>query len=180
MRLFIGLRPDPKSREMIAQGFQPLRRIREVSWVPEENLHLTLAFLGEADARILPDLNQVIGNTSTHCQPVQLTYGEAADVFPGWHSPRVIWLGAGAPGLAQLHQRLWQELIPLGFKGDNRFHPHITLGRVKRQLAQADLAAVQQARWPGKMETIQEITLFESVLRPEGPRYKVLSTHTLT
>lgn len=181
MRLFIGLRPGATARAMISAGFAHLRPMPDVSWVPMENLHLTLAFLGEVDGQALPRLQRAIDTVGNRLQPVTLAYSEVAGAFPNWRSPRVIWLGVNDADseLTRLHRRLWNELTPLGFQDENRFHPHITLGRLKRQLTAANLEHLQQARWSEQKEQVAEITLFESILRPQGPLYRVLSTHML-
>ncbi|MDX1815120.1 MAG: 2'-5' RNA ligase family protein, partial [Thermodesulfobacteriota bacterium] len=57
MRLFIGIGLSPECRRAIAGAVSPLRRRGgPVSWTPEDNLHLTLKFLGETPASRVNEL----------------------------------------------------------------------------------------------------------------------------
>lgn len=60
MRLFFGLRPSLPTRRQIADRLSEVQQnVQQVAWVPLENLHLTLAFLGEVNVEMLPELNSV-------------------------------------------------------------------------------------------------------------------------
>lgn len=177
LRLFFGLQLSPANRQELARlllSFQ--RAVPEVNWVPEDNLHLTMAFLGETEQSFLPQLQAAADLACSQSCPVRLTIGGRAGVFSSWQQPQVIWLGvAGESELHHLHQRLSAELSGLGFAADRRWHPHVTLGRVKRRLPEAAVQRLQQTEWPLCEEQCTQLTLFQSSLRPNGAVYQVVS-----
>lgn len=149
----------------------------EVSWVQEDNLHLTMAFLGETASSLLPKLQASADLVCRQVHPFRLTIGGLTGAFSSWRHPQVIWLGATAKDgeLSHLHQLLSTELSGLGFAVDRRWHPHITLGRVKRSLPEAIAQRLQRTEWPLCEERIMQLTLFQSTLRSTGAVYQVVS-----
>lgn len=180
MRLFIGLYPHENVRREIAQMTQPLQQLGQLSLVPAANLHITLAFLGEVAYHRLGAIQQALHQVR-HPGPLDLCWASSLGVFPGWQRPRTVWLGLGQGEAAvrALHSDLWGRLSPLGFTPDNRFHPHLTLARVKRPLAAADIRLLQELTLTPTEECIAQITLFQSQLRPTGAVYRILEQHQL-
>ncbi|MGI6357475.1 MAG: RNA 2',3'-cyclic phosphodiesterase [Bacillota bacterium] len=182
MRLFFGLRPDAEHRALIASPLGSLRRqLPEVSWVPTDNLHLTMAFLGEVPESSLPVLKAAAARAASQAgAPVVLSYGGQMGTFPNWRQPRVFWLGVEASlPLQRLHRALGQELAGVGFAPDSRWHPHITLGRVKLPLAEGVLQSCRQLTWSVPPECCCQLVLFSSSLRPTGPLYQAISAFSL-
>ncbi len=178
LRLFFGLHLSPAHRQEIARRVLPFRQsVPEVNWVPADNLHLTMAFLGETDQSLLPKLQAAADSACREARPFHLTIGGLTGAFSNWRRPQVIWLGTtGESGeLHRLHQLLAAELSGLGFAVDRRWHPHITLGRVKRQLPEATAQRLQQTEWPLREELTLQLTLFQSTLRSTGAVYQVVS-----
>lgn len=184
MRLFFGLRPSLVTRTRIYHHLAPVRQaIRPVAWVPPRNLHLTLAFLGEVPAAMLDGLQVAARRSALAVDGFSLLFEQnTTGAFPGWHHPKVIWLGV-QPGdaLKLLYQALWQELSLMGFSPDTQgFHPHITLARVKQALSAAEVASIRQLVWSLPEEKCSEMTLLESNLTPSGPIYRELASFSFT
>lgn len=129
-RLFFALWPDASVRSAISAAADRLpepggRR------VPEGNLHLTLAFLGEVEPGVLPRLEQAAADVAFTPFTVELDH---AAVFPG---ARVRYLGASAspPALAALHDALTERLVHAAGLVDltaataHPFTPHVTIAR---------------------------------------------------
>jgi len=97
--------------------------------------------------------------------------------FPNPRNPRVIWVGAEGDFL-ELYRQVEALMEGLGFPGEGRFQPHVTIGRVKFP------APEQKQKLPGLFEkyrdfdagemTVDSIHLMKSTLSPKGPRYDVL------
>jgi 2'-5' RNA ligase len=110
-----------------------------------ENLHLTLAFLGETPEEKLSSLLQIINDTCplSETLPIELAFTHTG-CFTHSHK-ELWWVGAGesGPGLRRLraiHGELLKRLLEEGFSVDRRpFNPHITLGREVRHLQPIDL-----------------------------------------
>ena len=104
--------------------------------------------------------------------------------FPNQRRPRVLWVGVREQSgkLAALYNGLEQGFAANGFASENRdFHPHLTLGRVRREARQADQRALSEVL--ARVEHfalgeyhVKEICVFHSDLRPSGAVYtKLLS-----
>jgi 2'-5' RNA ligase len=152
----------------------------EVKWVEEENLHLTLLFLGEVEDRDLPALCQAVADCCALHNPFPLSV-ETVGCFPNPRRPRVVWVGVGAGSaeVCALHDALEPPLMELGcYRREERaYTPHITLGRVKGERSTTALATAlaRQANWRGGETDVREVRVLSSELTPQGPIYTVLS-----
>jgi len=93
----------------------------------------------------------------------------------------VVWTGMTAPNLkplVDLQQSIVRSLARAGYRPDDqRFHPHVTLGRIKSaRPGENDLTElVERFRgWAGGSFSVAEITTFASTLGPGGPAYAPL------
>jgi len=152
-----------------------------ISWVNPQNLHLTLKFLGEISCKQLNEIKQIIAEIVKTSPGFKIKL-EAAGVFPDLHAARIIWIGDNQTPLElkQITQQLEIRLADSGIPREQRdFRPHITIGRVKSRLIPSDLKKalekiekdITEAGW--KFDC-REITLFESILGPAGPTYRIL------
>lgn len=133
-RLFIGV-PMPAEVQAkvaaVAAALEPRRW--PVRWVAADSAHLTLHFLGETSAERAELLRMGLSAAVAKIAPFTLTTADLG-VFPDFRTPRVLWLGlrGQTDHLAELHLAVGRQLVKLGFEADlSRFHPHITLGRVR-------------------------------------------------
>src|SRR6185312_10646562 len=69
----------------------------EVKWVEEDNLHLTLLFLGEVEDRTLPALCRAVADSAAEQNAFPLSV-ESVGSFPNPRRPRIVWAGVGAGG----------------------------------------------------------------------------------
>ena len=122
MRLFLAIQLSPAVREALLTAQADLRRQGRGSFPPPENLHLTLAFLGEtAD---LPGARAALNAAA--CRPFTLAVGGTLG-----HFGDLWWAGVrGDPALEDLALSLQADLRARGFRLEDRpFQPHITLVR---------------------------------------------------
>jgi 2'-5' RNA ligase len=151
-----------------------------VRWVAASPFHLTLAFLGDvADT----DLNEVCGAAAAAAAAVESfeLRLEGLGAFPNAARPRVVWVGATGPGLAPLatlQKEAAQAVRAAGYPpDDDRFHPHVTLGRIRPGRGRApDLSAQVKhyQTWSPGSFPVDEAIVFASTLSPEGPTYTPL------
>ena len=179
-RLFIAINLPLPERRAIREATAAMRAAGgHVTWVAEENLHLTLKFLGEQPLEALNALSQSLAGVAERCRPLTLELG-GVGAFPSLRAPRVVWLGvARDPKLELLHHDVEVACATLGYEVDGRaFRPHITLGRVRarpeRDAARALAAAAGLVRHRGVVEA-RSVDLMSSVLSPRGARYDVLA-----
>jgi RNA 2',3'-cyclic 3'-phosphodiesterase len=183
IRSFIAI---PLSPEVQRNARRLLRDLREdkdgVKWVPEDNLHLTLKFLGDVVDREVPQVCQAIRRASATIEPFDLEFSSVGG-FPTADRPRVIWSGISSGGeqLVELVTALETELAKLGFKPEPRdYRPHLTLGRVRSGSRSASTEVVEriaryQSRSLGAMPA-EQVRLYASYLDTSGPTYHVMDT----
>jgi 2'-5' RNA ligase len=180
LRTFIGVALDTFTHDRLV-GLQ--ERLAEagvpVKWVEPDNLHLTLLFLGEVDAREVPAVCKAVEQVCRGVAPFALTLA-GAGAFPTPRRPRtlIVHVTEGMEAMRALHDALEAPLLKLGcYRREERaYTPHLTLGRVKGQAAAEPLvAAVKQfERWQGGQTQVREVLVLSSELRPQGPEYTVL------
>jgi RNA 2',3'-cyclic 3'-phosphodiesterase len=175
MRTFIAIEIPSEIKSALAALQIKLRRAgADVSWTKPENLHLTLNFLGEVDERRIVEVEKACVLSADEFQPFTLSLKNAG-VFPNERQPRVLWAGlSGDVGnVVELHRRLDERLAMIGFKRDEKkFHPHLTIGRLKSNKKIRELLALAHAyQLPALSFVVSEIVLMKSELHPAGAEY---------
>jgi len=154
-----------------------------VSWVTEQCLHLTMRFLGEQPEQSVPDLRIALEGVARRSPAMKLQIG-GVGAFPNFRSPRVVWMGvAHEPRLELLHHDLETALAERGYETSGRaFRPHITLGRVRRELSRdstnALAAAARAVHYRSTVEA-RSVELMTSELLSSGPRYTMVASAPL-
>ena len=191
MRLFVAVDLDETARAAAASTARTLAaRLpgtdapSPVRWVPPEQLHLTLRFLGEVAAREAASVQRAF---SQSWETAAFTSSFAGvDLFPLSGAPRVIWLGVdkGRKQLVALKSELDRRLAPVGFEPETRpFRAHMTLGRVKRRAAisgpalraEVSTSGPETVRW-----VVDHVTLYESRMSFRGATYHIVESAMLT
>ncbi|AKU92140.1 RNA 2',3'-cyclic phosphodiesterase [Vulgatibacter incomptus] len=179
MRLFVAVDPDDEIRAGIRREVERLRGLSPDSkWVRPEGMHLTLAFLGEIDEPVVPDLEEVVVRVAARHPPITLE-GTGGGAFGSAKRPKVLWGGlSGEVGaLAALKGDLEQALVPFGYSPETRpFVPHLTLARSRNHYGDHSLAACVSPleEWELGRFQVGELILYQSVLSPEGAQYTAL------
>ena len=175
-RLFVGADPPPGVRDRLRALQGGLEGAR---WVPPENLHLTLRFIGEVERRQANDIAEELAAV----RAPRLELGiEGAGVFGKGRRPRALWAGvAPSPALRDLKRRVDAACARAGVAPEaRRFAPHVTLARLAGAAADAAerhaarIAAVAEGAFP-----VTEIVLFESRLGAEAPHYTRVARYAL-
>ncbi len=189
MRAFIAVNIPLEIKQNLQGEIGRLRAIirgEAVRWVRSEGIHLTLKFLGEISNSSLEEIHQTLEQEVERHPTCTLSVG-GFGCFPNRRRPRVLWIGITEDEgtLAQVQSSIHEKLVPLGFEKEGRpFHPHLTLGRVRRNVSRSDLTQLQDAvnefvvGQIGQFE-VREIHLIESILKPSGAEYFPLGEYTL-
>ncbi len=154
---------------------------RGVRWVAPELCHLTLAFLGDVPDSKLERVCQAAGAAAATVSPFELVL-EGLGAFPNPARPRVVWAGLTGPGLDALRTLQKAAAAALRTAGlppaDDRFSPHVTIGRIKPGRGPApNLTTLLQRYqdWSAGPFPVSEVVTYASVLAPSGPSYTTLS-----
>jgi RNA 2',3'-cyclic 3'-phosphodiesterase len=174
-RLFLAIDINPGTS--LLDAYDDIRhtlRMEKINWVRKDQMHLTLAFLGDTEDEIIPDLITGIETVIKDHHSFKLTLA-GLGVFRNIHDPRVLWTGCESENEFQLIKTETDKILSsLSFEVDDRpFSPHLTLGRIKsmRHLNHlAQLIGVYKDT-VFQSENVRKIILYESKLTPEGPEY---------
>lgn len=173
MRLFIALSLPPETRAALArlQDRMPVGRP-----VPEENLHLTLAFLGDQPEDTAQALHEGLETLRAPQVPLHLS---GAALLGGRDAQAVGLEADGDAPLMELYDRVRGRLRGAGLTLERRrFRPHVTLARLKGGMnASGDLAALVSAHVPPAHCT--EFGLYQSHLHRDGAVHETLATYRL-
>jgi 2'-5' RNA ligase len=180
VRLFIAINLPESEQQAIHESTAPLRAAAgSVTWVAPDCIHLTMKFLGEQQPEDVPKVREALAEVARRFQPLRLDVG-GVGAFPHLRAPRIFWMGIGAdPKLELLHHDLEVACEALGHEVEARaFRPHITLGRVKREVSTEQVAAMARlatnVRYRGTIDA-RSIDVMQSELSSTGPRYSVLA-----
>ena len=176
MRLFVAL----DIPEEIAEAFAAMQSgLQGARWSHPENLHLTLAFIGEATRRQCDDICAALTNVSPPFFDISLSgFGHFGDT-----RPRALWAGvARNEGLTHLQSKVSNALRNVGVNLEARkFTPHVTLAYLKG----AYVGDVQ--RWitehsPLKLTPfpVGEFHLYVSHLSSERAYYEIIESYPLS
>ena len=187
MRLFIEAALESSTLDEVWSVGQQMRSDLafpddSVRWVKREAMHLTLRFLGEVDEDRLDQIGTAIEELGDIGR-LDLRMAEVGSF--GGRRPRVVWVGFarddGFDRLQALRRHLDAALANAGFEAEQgAYRPHLTLGRVRRQVPKRDLAALRSAvdaAPPVNIRTtVERVALVESRLLQDGPRYRRLAS----
>ncbi|MEW6541440.1 MAG: RNA 2',3'-cyclic phosphodiesterase [Bacillota bacterium] len=184
LRLFWAVNPPGGLKAELGRFQSGLQNLPvDMKWVEQENLHLTVKFLGGVDCSVVPVLTRAVSGSVSGLAPFTLE-------LAGWGTfgrpPRVLWIGVG--GALERFRELWvrvdRVLVPLGFPAEKSFSPHLTLGRLRSARNAAVLRERAQtlaaARGSWGSFTVDRVDLMQSTLTREGPVYRVVATVPLS
>jgi 2'-5' RNA ligase len=179
VRCFVAVEIPEPIQELLKPVQTHLQsHIRKASWTKPGNFHLTLKFLGDVCPETIDVVSEAIQRVAGAHPPFSIEFG-GIGAFPNLARPRVIWVGVkeGASTVSELAKTVNLELGHLGFPADDRFHPHLTLARLRAATNLEPLKNILR-----KYNTINdaamsvnEITLMQSQLHPSGAVYTSLS-----
>jgi 2'-5' RNA ligase len=154
-----------------------IHTLNSIKWVEEENIHLTLKFLGELTEGKIQILIRGSKDSLKNLSPFSLSLKDMG-VFPSWSRASVIWVGvaAGREEVIRIYKRLEDILSSLQFEKEGRpFTPHVTIGRIKRRGANFNRNfELKRPDSDFSTETfhIEKVSIMKSNLTPTGPIYE--------
>ena len=188
IRAFIAINISPEIKQRLTVLSDDLQRsLRGVPlrWVPVENIHLTLKFLGDVSEANLDLLKKLLKSESAAHPVFELSAGELG-AFPSIRRPRVIWVNIQAPSeLAALQRGIDIETSRMGYAREDRpFSPHLTLGRVSRNADADDHHRISEVLGAFKVgfigaANVRQVHLYRSDLQPSGAIYTLIYSANL-
>ena len=183
IRAFVAVDLEPQTVQKIAEAIAQLRpRMPGIRWLPPANFHLTLKFLGDVDeAKVAP----IAAALERELYPFSCftINAKGLGVFPDLKRPRILWVGLVGGELNALASTVEKALVPFGFAAERRtFAPHLTVGRCRQFDGSPKELGDEIEKWRGHdfgRSNVDEVILFQSVLKPEGAVYRPLKVVAL-
>lgn len=168
MRLFIAL----DFNELKDYFTELQKQLPEAKQTFPKDFHLTLKFLGEVEDEKVEEIKQKL-------KEVKFKPFEAKTRPIGYFTDKflkVVYVNVDGD-IEKLQKDIDKKLEPM-FKPDTRFHPHLTLARVKFvNDKKAYIEALKKIRTEDKPVKIDKFQLINSTLTPEGPIYEILEEY---
>ncbi len=176
-RLFVAIPLPGKIRRQLAGLAHGLPGAR---WVPEEQFHLTLRFIGEVDGAMFRDITAALATVRAPAFSLKV---KGVGCFGGRKGARVLWAGVEADDtLYLLQRRIESVLAHTGVEPERRrFSPHITLARFRTPPPRERLGRFVAGNnlFASDVTTIQAFRLYSSFLSPKGATHRVEAEYPL-
>jgi 2'-5' RNA ligase len=174
MRAFLGV-SVPEELKPKMTYIQDRFELFDIKFVEKENLHFNLKFFREISDEKVEELKKILEDVCKGYQPFEIGIS-GVGAFPSRNYVRVIWLGVkdGYQALASLAERIENASESLGFETEEKFVPHLTLGRVRSGRNKNEMLTLLKELENveiGKMK-VDKVILFQSKLSPRGPAYE--------
>jgi 2'-5' RNA ligase len=189
LRAFIAIELPSHVQDAIEKQTAHLRQVVGndlIRWIPAQNMHLTLKFLGDIASSHVDFLKQLLTREATQQSQFDLQIG-GLGAYPTSRRPRVLWVGLHAPAaLASLQKSIEVGTTRLGYEHEvNAFSPHLTIGRVRQNISPSELPKIRAALdniQLGNIGTarVDSVHLIKSELHPNGSVYTKLFSAPLS
>ena len=176
IRTFVAIKIQPEET-LIAQlsEFKRIFKRECINWIPEDNFHLTLRFIGDTTREQLYTLVDRLEELALLFDPFDISV-EGAGYFSSKGKPRVLLVKIKYPEvLSKLVAGVERAVVETGFHAELKtFRPHLTLGRIKHLESRTRFTEVLDSidKIEYQHQTVDEFIIYQSILRPEGPAYK--------
>lgn len=177
MRLFVALSLPDEVRDRLADLEDRLPGAR---WVPPENYHITLRFIGEADGGLADDIDAELTSLSGEGFAVSLA---GLGSFGEGQKTRALYARVEpSEPLSRLQQKVENALQRAGCKPEGRkFKPHVTLAYFKGVLGpELELFTIRHALFRAGPFTVTDFVLYQSFLSGEGAIYREEAVYPLS
>jgi 2'-5' RNA ligase len=179
LRAFIAVEIPAEIQQNIDRKTTTLRNGIDslVRWVPPQNMHLTLKFLGDVSPNSLDFLRQMLRNEAENIPAFDI-HLTGLGAFPNLKRPRVLYIGIQAPAaLDALARGIESASRRLGYEAEERpFSAHLTLGRVRQNANSTEQQKIRRAIEGTQVDLlgtarVDSVHLYKSELNPGGSVY---------
>jgi 2'-5' RNA ligase len=174
-RLFVAIRPPEPIRDLLIDAMDDSP---ELGWVSDDNLHLTLRFIGEVERPLANDVADSLGRIAFPGFELKISGIGRFDRRNGG----TLWAGVEPRRpVAELAAKIDRACVLAGLEPERRaFHPHVTLARYRRDgRAEADAFEQRHATLASTVFEVDRFILFESHLSRHGAHYEEVAAYPL-
>ncbi|PZO88641.1 MAG: RNA 2',3'-cyclic phosphodiesterase [Sphingomonas sanxanigenens] len=174
-RLFVAIRPPAEIRRALIALMGGVAGAR---WQDDDQLHITLRFIGEVDGRMADDVAAALG--AVHCPPLELSVS-GVGMFDRKGRVDTLWAGiAPRDAIERLHRKIDQALVRIGLPAEMRAYlPHITLARFGREAGPLDAFNALHGGLSLPPFHAAHFCLYESHMGHTGSSYEIIERYRL-
>ena len=176
VRAFLAIPlPTPLQEELTRLRRELSGPLHGLRWSNPATVHLTLRFFGDTLVDDLEKIHTSMLSVALRERPFNVDL-QGLGAFPSQRRPRVVWVGLTpvAP-LQALYRACAEELRNQGFAEEPRaFSPHLTIGRFREHGPDLTTVLAHQTHLQIGRLPVTQLVLYESQLRPDGPRHIAL------
>ncbi len=182
MRTFLALELPVEIKNQISDITKEFRAFHPqgIKWVEQENIHITLQFIGETKTQDITEISEFLKEEFSRISRIKF-FSPSLQIVPG-RNPRIIWIHLETENkdIYRFSKNIKSYLQKLGYSLDKKpLRFHITLGRIKKRLPDFFIKSVLTKEIPFSEIEVAEATFYQSILRPEGPRYSKIGQYKL-
>jgi RNA 2',3'-cyclic 3'-phosphodiesterase len=173
LRLFVAIEIPDAVKDAVGAAFAPWREtFPKARWVPRENLHVTLKFLGRTWPRLTEWVPELVEAAAADVPPFTARL-QGVGSFPSAKRGRALWAGfENADPIGALAAEIEEALVD-EFPPEKRpFHPHLTVARSDPPLKLP--AGYRGTELESDEWEVETVVLFRSHLGRPAPRYEPL------
>ena len=174
-RLFVAIRPPESVRDLLIDAMDDSADFR---WQSDDQLHLTLRFVGEVDRPTAEDLAHALARVRGEKLELRIAGTGRFDQ----RNSGALWAGVEPkPPLAALAAKIERACQSVGLPPERRaFHPHITLARWKGRRTREVHDFLERTRGlSSEPFAVDEFILFQSLLSRHGTHYEAVERYKL-
>lgn len=175
-RLFVAIRPPEHVRDLLIDAMDDSPELR---WVPDDNLHITVRFIGEVERPLGDDIAACLADIRCPAFELRLVGVGMFDQRNGG----AVWAGVDPkPPVAGLAAKVDRACVAAGLEPERRaFHPHLTIARYhRRNKGLADDWLQRYRALASEPFAVDHFTLYESRLSRHGAHYEAVADYPLT
>lgn len=179
IRAFIASDLSPNTKQLLKSILVEFQKKsdRHFRWIPLENIHLTLKFIGNIEFIKLEHLKTTLAAAVSRRPVIAYDLG-GFGVFPNLDHPRIFWLGIKAPiALNELVDTIEKNAANIGIHRETRpFTPHLTLCRFQQDMDKTSIRDFLNSLSPTLLnfscqDCVTNLTIYKSALTPNGSVY---------
>ncbi len=174
-RLFVAIRPPEQVRDLLVDAMDDSAEMR---WVGDEQLHLTLKFIGEVERPLANDIADALSRLRFPAFELRIAGVGRFERRNGG----ALWAGvAPRKQVAELAAKVDRACVSAGVEPERRaFHPHITLARwTRRSAAEAAELERRNSALASEPFPVDRFVLFESRLSRHWPHHEAIAAYAL-
>jgi 2'-5' RNA ligase len=189
LRSFVATDIPPTIQKSIQRQVNNLRNVigdLSIRWMPVQNIHLTLKFLGNVSQADVDTLTQILYTQADSHLPFDININGLGS-FPNSKRARVLLIRIQASAeLDALQRGVESACTNVGFRSESRpFSPHLTIGRLRRGVSSSDQSKIHKVLGEVKIDSlgtarVDSLNLYKSELKPTGSVYTKLFSAPLT